>query len=139
MTAMFSLFETTGNGLDTYKTWLEAISDNVANVNTVRPYDEPAFQARYVSAQAVNYGSSAQPGIGSGSRVAGVLFGSDQGRIVADPDHPYANEEGYVRLPRVDLGDQLTQMIVAQRAYQANIAVVERARNVYQAALRIGR
>lgn len=139
MSSVFSALETSSNGLHVYKTWLDAIADNVANANTVKPFDEPAFQARYVSAAAVDYGQAAEPGIGNGARVQGVLFGSAEGRLVYDPQHPLANEEGYVKFPRVDMGQQLTDMIVAQRGYQANIAVVERARNLYEAALRIGR
>ena len=41
-----------GSGLGTYRKWLDAVSDNLANLNTVRSTDETAFQARYIVAQA---------------------------------------------------------------------------------------
>ena len=50
-----------------------------------------------------------------------------------------ADAEGYVKYPDVDLGDQMTQLMMAQRGYQANLAVVERATSAYQAALQLGR
>ena len=54
-------------------------------------------------AQAVDYGSGE-----GGVRVARAEFGGDpEGRIVYEPDHPLANEEGYVRYPDIDLGDQM--------------------------------
>ena len=56
-----------------------------------------------------------------------------------DPDHPFADEDGMVRLPDIDLSSQMTQLIQAQRGYQANLAVVDRARDAYLAALQIGR
>ncbi len=139
MSAVFSALETSRNGLTTYKTWLDAIADNIANVNTVRRADEEAFAARYVVAEAVDYGTAARPGIGNGSRVTAIELGSTEGRLVHDPDHPLADEEGMVRLPDIDLNEQMTSMIIAQRSYQANIAVVERARATYQSAISIGR
>lgn len=138
MSAIFSALQTASNGLGVYKTWLDAIADNIANVNTVRPTDEDAFAARYVIAEAVDYGQAAAPGIGNGSRVGGVAFGSREGRLVHDPDHPFADDDGMVRLPDIDMNEQMTNLIIAQRSYQANVSVVERARNVYEAALRIG-
>ena len=139
MSAVFSALESSRNGLTVYKTWLDAIADNIANVNTVRPADEEAFAARYVVAESVDYGHAVTPGIGNGSRVRGVEFGPTEGRLVHDPDHPYADADGNIRVPQIDMNEQMTSMIVAQRGYQANIQVVERARNAYQSALRIGR
>jgi flagellar basal-body rod protein FlgC len=139
MSAVFSALETSRNGLNVYKTWLDAIADNIANVNTVRPAGEAAFAARYVVAEAIDYGSAAAPGIGNGARVNRVAWGPTEGRLVYAPDHPYADEEGLIRVPDIDMNEQMTAMIMAQRSYQANISVVERARNAYESALRIGR
>ena len=54
-------------------------------------------------------------------------------------DSPYANEDGYVQYPNVELGDQMSMLILAQRGYEANAAVVDRAKTTYEAALQIGR
>lgn len=138
MSAIFSALESSRNGLGVYKTWLDAIADNVANVNTIRSTEEDAFQARYIVAEAIDYGDAASPGVGNGARVNRVEFGNPEGRLAHMPDHPLADEEGMVRLPDIDMNEQMTAMIIAQRGYQANISVVERARNAYQSALRIG-
>jgi flagellar basal-body rod protein FlgC len=75
-----------------------------------------------------------------GVRVARAEFGGDpEGRVVYDPSHPLANEEGMVRYPDIDMGDQMVALMMAQRGYQANLAVVERATNAYQAALQLGK
>jgi flagellar basal-body rod protein FlgC len=50
-----------------------------------------------------------------------------------------ADAEGYVRYPDIDMSSQMTQLIMAQRGYQANAAIVDRAKESYQAALQIGR
>ena len=74
-----------------------------------------------------------------GVRVARAEFGSGQGRLVYDPTHPLADAEGYVKYPDIDLGDQMTELIMAQRGYQANAAVIERAKDAYTAALQLGK
>ena len=74
-----------------------------------------------------------------GVQVAGIAYGSPEGRLVYDPTHPLADDGGYVRLPDIDLGSQMSQLIIAQRAYQSNATVVDRAKEAYQAALQIGR
>lgn len=130
---IFEAIGVAGSGMTVYRTWLDAISDNLANLNTVTSTDEDAFQARYVVAEAVEYGDQ------GGTRVREVTFGNPEGRLVYEPDHPLADAEGYVRYPDIDMSSQMTQLIMAQRGYQANAAVVDRARETYQAALQIGR
>ena len=132
--AIFDTFGISGSGLMTHRKWLDAVSDNIANVNTVRRTDEDAFQQRMVVAEAVEYGTGE-----GGVRVARAEFGSGEGRLVYQPDHPLADEAGYVKYPDIDLGDQMSQMIMAQRGYQANLAVVERATEAYKAALMLGK
>jgi flagellar basal-body rod protein FlgC len=133
--AVFDTLGISASGLMVNRKWMDAVSDNMSNLNTVNPYDQDPFKERLVVAQAVDYGSGT-----GGVRVARVEFGGDpEGRIVYEPDHPLANEEGYVRYPDIDMGDQMVQLMMAQRGYQANLAVVERATNAYQAALRLGK
>ena len=91
-----------GSGLTTHRIWLDALSDNIANINTAVP-------------------------------------GDAEGRRVYVPDNPLADAEGYVRYPDIDLGEQMSHLILAQRGYQANAAVVDRAKTTYEAALQIGR
>jgi flagellar basal-body rod protein FlgC len=133
--AVFDTLGISASGLMVNRKWMDAVSDNMSNLNTVNPYEDEPFRERLIVAQAVDYGSGT-----GGVRVARAEFGGDpEGRIVYEPDHPLANEEGYVRYPDIDMGDQMVQLMMAQRGYQANLAVVERATNAYQAALRLGK
>ncbi len=133
--AVFDTLGIAGSSLLVHRKWMDAVSDNMANINTVNPAGEAPFRERLVVAQAVDYGSGE-----GGVRVAAAEFGGDpNGRMVYEPDHPLANADGYVRYPDIDMGDQMVQLLMAQRGYQANLAVVERATNAYQAALQLGR
>lgn len=140
MSGLFGSLGVAYSGMDTYKTWIDATADNVANVNTVRRTSEQAWQSKYVIARAIpgnNGGVTA--GIGDGAAVAGVALSDDKGKLVYDPNHPLADAEGMVRYPAVEIGDQMTNLIIAQRAYQANVTVFERARDSYSRALEIGK
>ncbi len=119
-----------GSAMTVHRKWLDAISDNIANINTVTSSDGAAFQERFILAQAGDDG---------GVFVAGTVQGDAEGRMVHEPEHPLADANGYVRYPDIDLGAQMSSLIMAQRGYQANAAVVDRAKESYQAALQIGR
>ena len=76
---------------------------------------------------------------GKGVEVTSLRQGSAEGRLTYQPDNPLADAKGYVRLPDVDLGEQMGNLIMAQRGFQANAAVIDRARTVYEAAINIGK
>jgi flagellar basal-body rod protein FlgC len=132
---LFGAIGIAGTGVTVYRKWLDAISDNIANLNNASATSGNAFQARYVEASAINYGQD-----NGGVQVTGIaLGGKKEGRIVYEPDHPLADANGNVRYPDIDLGSQMGQLIMAQRGYQANLAVVDRAKDAYEAALQLGR
>jgi len=133
---MFDAMNSAGSGLSTYQTFLDATANNIANVNTITPTSGNAFQAQYVQATAQ---PSSEGAIGGGVAVTGVVEGSAQGRLTYDPENPQADATGYVRLPDIDMGEQMGNLIMAQRAFQANAAVVDRARTVYEDAINIGK
>lgn len=131
---IFSAIGIAGTGVTVYRKWLDAIADNVANMNDAEPTSGNVFRAHYVHARAVDYGTGE-----GGVAVAGIELGNAKGRLVYEPENPLADSEGYVKYPDIDLGSQMTQMIMAQRGYQANLTVVDRAKDAYQAAIQIGK
>jgi flagellar basal-body rod protein FlgC len=131
---VFDALNISGSGLYAHRKWLDAVSDNIANMNNVSSTDDEAFKERFVVAKAVDYGSG-----NGGVRVTGAQFGSGEGRIVNEPDNPLADENGDVRYPDIDLSEQMTQLMMAQRGYQANLSSIERATDAYKAALNLGK
>ena len=127
----FNAIGVAGSGVTVYRKWLDAVSDNIANIDNVSRTSEKAFQARYVVAQ--------EAADGNGAQVGGVAFGSANGVLAYDPENPLADAQGYIRRPDIDLGGQMSQMMMAQRAYQANLAVVDRAKESYTAAINLGK
>lgn len=131
--ALFGVLHTSGSGLFVNRKWLDAVSDNIANINDTVSPDQPVFQERFIEAQANSYGQ-----VGGGARVVAARFGSSEGKLIYEPTNPLA-QNGLVRRTDIDLGTQMTNMILAQRGYQANLAIIDRARDAYQAALTIGK
>ena len=150
MNTPFSSLGIAASGMRVFQTWIDAVGDNVANINTVNPAGQSAFQERFVVAQAAGdvgvagartggVGTSGSGDIGDGVFVAGAEFGDPVGRMVYNPDHPYADADGMVRMPDIDMSTQMTNLIVAQRAYSANVTVFQGARDTYLRALEIGK
>ena len=76
--------------------------------------------------------------VAGGVAVRAIHDRPGQAPIVFDPTHPLADENGNVQTAHVDLGVEMTNLLIANRSYQANIAVMQQAQESYQAALRIG-
>jgi flagellar basal-body rod protein FlgC len=131
----FDALDIARTGADVSQLWLEAIAHNIANVNTIRSADEEPFRAKLILAEEALDGD----GVGAGTKAINVLESDGDPIMVFDPDHPLANEEGYVVRPVVDLAKEMADMIAAQRSYQMNLQVIKTNEETYQAALRIGR
>jgi flagellar basal-body rod protein FlgC len=131
--SIFGIIDTSASGLYVHRKLLDAVSDNIANINDVVAPDQPAFQERFIQAAANNYGD-----IGGGARVTAALFGNADGRLVNEPTNPLAID-GMVKRPDMDLGDQMTNMIIGQRGYEANLAMISRAKEIYDQAISIGK
>ena len=131
----FHALDIAATGADLGRIWLDAVAHNIANVNTVRPYDQEPFRAKLVHAAAVD-----RPGgAGDGVRVVEILEAHGPAPQVYDPTHPFASPDGIVTRGVVDIVGQMADMIGAQRHYQANLSVIRSSREAYESALQIGR
>lgn len=135
MSAVFGTLGVATSGMGVYKTWLNAVADNVANIDDVTDTSTPAFQERFITAGPI----TDTQGNGAGAQVTGVEWGDPNGRLEYNPNHPLADANGYIRRPDMNLTDQMVYMQLAQRGYQANVQSFERAREVYESIISIGR
>ncbi len=72
-----------------------------------------------------------------GVRVAGIAEDQGEGRVVYEPGHPDANENGYVRYPNVNMIEETVRLMDAKRLYEANAAVFQTAKSMLRASLDI--
>lgn len=132
----FSSMQIGRTGVGFAHQWIDTIAHNIANVETrTAPGTEPFRAVQLVARPHAGGPFSAT---GSGVYTASQVEVEGDPMLVHDPDHPLADEAGYVQAPMVDLSVQMTDLLVANRAYQANLRTVESAREAYQSALRLG-
>jgi flagellar basal-body rod protein FlgC len=130
MSKMFGALDAAASGVTLGRTMMDVIGNNIANLDTVRAAGVAPFRASLVVAQA-------QPGT-DGVAVTGTVEQGGQPDVNYDPENPLADASGYVTRPKVDLSEEMTNMMMASRLYQANLSVMQQARDSYQQALRIG-
>jgi flagellar basal-body rod protein FlgC len=125
----FDALNIAASSMGMHQTWLDALASNIANANTMAATSGNAFQAQMIVAEA-------QPGGGVG--VAGIALSDPAGLVVNSPDNPLADADGNVRAPAMDMASQMSQLIMAQRGYQASVQVTKIAQDSYSSALQIG-
>jgi len=134
VSGLFGTLDISGSGIGAAQAWLDTISGNIANMDDTGPTDEAAY-----GAQAPVLVPDASVGqVGDGVTVAAVVEGDTTGTVEYDPTNPEANAQGEVRVPDIQLGAQMVNMIQAQTDYQANTSALADAKTAYQSALTLG-
>lgn len=135
--SLWSALSISGTGADAMQTWIDTSAGNVANMNDQAPVGSPAYGEQTPLFVPVAP-TPASGGTGEGVMVAKVSIGTTKGVVQYQPTSPLANAQGDVVVPNVDLADQMVGMIQAQDSYQANTAMMQRAKAAYAAGLTIG-
>lgn len=150
---MFSAFNINASGMTAQRYRMDIISENVANANTTRTADGTPYRRRVVAFSEKSpqntfgnilhetiHGTYKHDGYcGSGVRVTGVYEDHNtEFKKVYDPSHPDADEDGYVYYPNVDIVTEMTNMIDASRAYEANATAFSASKNMALQGLKIG-
>lgn len=145
------------SGMTAQRTRLDIISENIANSQSTKTENGDTFKRKMVVLEAVG-GTSSTPtfrkrlGYEMDKRTGGVKYANTPGvrvkrivederdpKLVYDPSHPDADENGYVEMSNVDLLKEMVDSMSASRAYAANITAFNAMKTVATAALNIGR
>ena len=166
MVGFFSSLNISASGMRAQRMQQDVISSNLANAETTRtdkggPYrrqfvvleaDSDNRDARLVNRQVNLYGRQTDENhlpippqnfprderfFGNGVRVAEVREDSRPPKMVYDPAHPDADKDGYVAMPNVNVVKEMTDMIAATRAYEANVTAFNSSKSMIMQALQI--
>lgn len=127
---------------------MDTISQNIANVNTTRGKDGNPYRRKTVVFEEINKGSNFKGMLNDylndystngGVKVSKVVEDSAPFIRTYDPTHPDADEEGYVSMPNVNTIEEMTNLISANRSYEANITAFNATKSMVSSALNIGR
>ena len=149
---LFTSINIASSGMSAQRTRTDVISDNISNASTTRTAEGgPYRRSRVIMRPRVDSPYWRSPflpegmdnGIGKGVRIAEIQKDyAAENKLVYDPSHPDAIKsgprEGYVEMSNVDIVSEMVDMIAASRAYEANAAVVEGVKSMFQRALEIG-
>lgn len=134
------------SGMTAQRTRLNTISSNIANINTTRTAEGGPYRRKEVVFEAIpDRKTFGEVLTDQGDRnthrvqVADVLLDQKAPLMKYDPDHVDANEDGYVAYPNVNLMEEMTNMIQATRAYEANVSAMQATKSMAMSALDIGR
>ncbi len=144
---IFNSFAISATGLTAERFRLDLITQNIANIDTTgRPNDpaNPPYRRKVplfaqMLERAWEDGKWPPRFKGAGVRVTRVVEDHNPPRLVHDPSHPHADENGYVAYPNINIVNEVVNMITATRAYEANVTALNAAKDMALKALEIGR
>jgi flagellar basal-body rod protein FlgC len=142
MIQLLSGIDSTSSALDAERTRMDVISENIANVNTTKGADGKPYQRQQVVFESVlkaQQDSENGGAVPQTTQVVRVEKDNRPARMVYNPSHPDANDQGMVAMPNIDIHEEMVDMIASSRSYEANIAVVKNARTMAMEDLSIGK
>jgi len=141
---IFTTMKISSSALKAQRVRINTISSNLANIDTTRTPEGGPYRKREVVFQSSQRDfadtlDSRLRDAAHGVEVSHIQASSKPFRMVYEPSHPDANDEGMLAMPNVDLVEETADMMSASRAYEANVTVVKSAKRMALKALEIGR
>ncbi|WP_294852479.1 flagellar basal body rod protein FlgC [uncultured Oscillibacter sp.] len=150
--AFLSSMNIIGSGLTAQQLRLDVVSENITNMNTTRTEAGGAYRRKMVVLEAQDgrdsfrnvlarssLSSNAGYNTAGGVRVTEIAEDPSDLKLMYDPTHPDANEDGYVEMPNVTLVKEVTDAMAATQAYSAGVTALNSLKTVINQALEIGR
>lgn len=146
---MFTAFNINATGMTAERYRMDVISENVANANTTRTADGSPYRRKVVAfmeksgqtsfGQALGRAAYSHGYTGTGVKVSGVYEDHvTEMNKVYDPSHPDADDDGYVTGPNVNIITEMTNMIDASRAWEANSTAFNASKSIALKGLELG-
>lgn len=147
--SLVNIFDVSGSGMNAQSVRLNTTASNLANAQTASSSVDQVYRARHpvfaeIQNRAMAMGSdsaefsSGGPSLSGGVQVRGIVESDAPLQRRYEPDHPQADEEGYVFYPNVNPVEEMTNMISASRSFQMNVDVMDAAKQMVQRALTLG-
>ena len=135
--ALFNVFDIASSGMTAQSMRLNVVASNMANADSVTGSDGQPYRAKQVIFQAQPLSAAMPKGV-SGVSVTKVIDDPSPMRVVYDPRNPFANADGYVTMPNVNVVEEMTNMLSASRSFQANVEMMNTAKTMVQRTLTLG-
>lgn len=134
------------SGLTAQRMRMNTISSNIANINTTKTPEGGPYRRKDVVFESMpetrNFGeivTSLPDRNIQRVQVTDVTVDRKAPLLKYEPDHPDANDQGYVAYPNINLMEEMANMIQATRSYEANVSAMQASKDMAISALEIGR
>lgn len=138
----FTAFKICGAGLSAQRAKLDVITSNIANVNTTSTPEGGPYKRKtitfYAEPLTEGFDKSLEDAVRT-VKVKNVVEENDGFKRIYDPAHPDADKNGFVTLPNVNIMSEMTNLITANRSYEACAAAFDAAKNMALKAIDIGK
>ena len=132
------IYSIASQGMSVEKLRVDVVANNILNQHTLQTSDGSRFQAMQVVATAKPFTEYLNNMEGGGLESVAIMPENLPPNMVYQPGHPAASKEGYVSYPGISTVDEMTTLLRASRAYEANIKVINTAHSLYLQTLTIG-
>ena len=136
--SLFKIFDISGSGMHAQNLRLNLTASNMANADSVASKPEDAYKSRQAVFSAMLQNSFDQNSAGAGVQALGVVESKAEHTMRYEPDHPLANDEGYIFESNVDSIEEMANMISASRSYQTNVEVLNTSKKLLLQTLKLG-
>ncbi|USD38607.1 MULTISPECIES: flagellar basal body rod protein FlgC [Ferrimonas] len=137
--SLFNIFDVAGSGMSAQNVRLNTTASNIANANSVSSSAGDTYRARQPVFAAQLDEFSAQQQAAAGVKIEGIVESDKPLVREFSPNHPLADEDGYIYKPNVNVVEEMANMISASRSYQANVEVADAAKTLAKQTLKLGR
>ncbi|MDV6253157.1 flagellar basal body rod protein FlgC [Vibrio sp. EA2] len=135
--SLFNVFNVTGSAMSAESVRLNTTSSNLANADSVSSSAKDTYKARHAVFGA-ELGNAMRGDNTVPVKVLGIVESDKPLNAEYNPDHPLANEEGYIYKPNVNVMEEMANMISASRAYQTNVQVADSSKQMLLRTLQMG-
>jgi flagellar basal-body rod protein FlgC len=141
--ALLNIFDVSGSAMAAQSVRLNTTASNIANAESVAADPSQTYRARHPVfaqqlARQLNGAGQQQAEATGGVQVLGIVESDAALAYRYEPDHPYANEEGFVAYPNVSVVEEMANMISASRSFELNVEVMNTARTLAERVLSMG-
>lgn len=133
----FNVFDVAATGMSAQSVRLNTTASNLANADSVSGDPNQVYRARHPLFEAIRTGLGSNAA-SAGVAVRGIVENQAPPAARYEPGHPLADESGYVYAPNVNVIEEMVDMISAARSYQNNVEVMNTAKEMMLATLRLG-
>ncbi len=134
---LMTIFDIAGAAMSAQSVRLNTVSSNLANVHSVAGSPEEVYRARMPVFRTVMENYEDRPEMASVA-IAGIVESTAEPFMEFQPNHPLADENGYIYKPNINTVEQMANMISASQSYAGNVEVMNTSKQLMIRTLRLG-